>query len=242
MTTNAVTFTIGPPFAVSSEIPANAAANVPINQVLSATFSAALNCATVTTTTFTVSGGVKGTVTCAGSTATFTPTSHLASNTSYTATLTTGIMNSIGAPLLSNFTWTFTTAPLPTVTSTTPTNGATGVPTSQVLTANFSQAVNCATITTSTFTVSGGVAGTARLRRRERDFYAGKPSRHQLRLHRHDYHRGYQYGRRSTGEQLCLELYNRCDLEHHATHGDRRNPSQYCYGCCAQHGNHRGFR
>jgi len=158
--TNAVTFTIGSAFAVSSVIPANAAANVPINQVLSATFSAALNCATVTTTTFTVSGGVTGTVTCAGSTATFTPTSRLASNTSYTATLTTGILNSLAAPLLSNFVWTFTTSPLPTVTSTIPTNGATGVPTSQVLTANFSEAMNCATITTSTFTASGGVAGT----------------------------------------------------------------------------------
>jgi hypothetical protein len=173
--TNAVTFTIGSAFAVSSVIPANAATNVPINQVLSATFSAALNCATVTTTTFTVSGGVTGTVTCAGSTATFTPTSRLASNTSYTATLTTGIMNSLGAPLLSNFVWTFTTAPLPTVISTIPTNGATGVPTSQVLTANFSEAMNCATITTSTFTVSGGVTGTVACAGASATFTPGSP-------------------------------------------------------------------
>ena len=174
-TTNAVTFTIGSAFAVSSETPANGATNVPINQVLSATFSAALNCATVTTSTFTLSGGVAGTVTCAASTATFTPTSHLASNTTYTATLTTGIADSLGAPLLSNFTWTFTTAPLPTVISTIPTNGATGVPTSQVLTANFSEAMNCATITTSTFTLSGGVTGVVACSGASATFTPGSP-------------------------------------------------------------------
>ena len=158
MTTNTVTYTIGPPLSVTSTIPANGAANVPINQVLTATFSQAVNCATVTTSSFTLtgpSGAVAGTVTCSGSTATLTPTSHLASNGFYTATLTTGIQDPVGDPLLSNYVWSFTTASPPTVISTNPTNGATGVLVNQVLTATFSQAVNCATLTTSSFTLTG---------------------------------------------------------------------------------------
>jgi hypothetical protein len=139
---------------------------VPINQVLTATFSQAVNCATVTTSSFILkgpAGAVAGTTTCSGATATFTPTSLLASNAAYTATLTTGIKNSLGDPLLSNFVWSFATASPLTVTSTSPTNGATGVPIGQVLTATFSQAMNCATITTSSFTLTGpagAVAGT----------------------------------------------------------------------------------
>ena len=166
MTTNAVTYTIGPPLTVSSVIPTNGADDVPISQVLTATFSQVVQCSTVTTSTFTLTGpagAVAGTTTCSGATATFTPTSLLASNASYTATLTTGIMDSLGDPLLSNFVWSFATAYRPTVTSTVPTNGATGVPVNQVLTATFSEEMNCATVTTSTFTLTGlggAVAGT----------------------------------------------------------------------------------
>ncbi|MHB8527159.1 MAG: Ig-like domain-containing protein [Candidatus Acidiferrales bacterium] len=55
------------------------------------------------------------------------------------------------------------TASAPLVTSTVPANGATGVPTAQAITANFNQAMNVSTITSSTFTLagpSGAVTGT----------------------------------------------------------------------------------
>lgn len=172
MTTNAVTFTIGPAFTVSSTIPTNGASNVPINRVLSATFSQAVTCATITTTgaapSFTLkgpAGAVAVTLTsCSGSTATFTPTSPLASDTtgdSYTATLTTAVQDSLGDPLLSNFVWSFATAPLPTVISTVPASGAIGVPVNQVLSASFSEAMNCATIDSplTTFTLTGPAPG-----------------------------------------------------------------------------------
>jgi hypothetical protein len=172
-TTNSVPYTIYPPLAVTHTIPSNGASNVPINQVISANFTEggavqALNCATVTTSSFTLTGpagAVAGTVACTGATATvtFTPTSLLASNVSYTATLTTAIQDSIGNPLLSNYVWSFSTAPLPTVTSTIPANGATYVAINQVLTATFNEAMDCATITTSSFTLTGpggAVAGT----------------------------------------------------------------------------------
>lgn len=165
-TTNAVTFTVAPPLTVSSTVPANGAGGVAVNESLSVTFGEVLDCSTVTASTFTVTGpagAVTGTSACAGTSATFTPTSLLASNTAYTATLTTGITDSEGDPLASNFVWSFTTAPPPTVISTIPTNGATGVPIDQALTAAFSQVVNCSTVTTSTFTLTGpagAVAGT----------------------------------------------------------------------------------
>src|SRR5487761_910299 len=47
------------------------------------------------------------------------------------------------------------TPPAPLVTSTVPANGATGVPTAHVITANFNQAMDATTITASTFTVTG---------------------------------------------------------------------------------------
>jgi len=156
-TTNTVTYTIVPPLTVTSTVPTNGASNVPINQVLSATFSQAVACATITTTgtapTFTLKGPAGAVAvmltSCLGSTATFTPTSPLASNTTgaaYTATLTTGVQDSLGDPLLSNYVWSFATAALPIVTSTIPANNATGVPVNQVLSATFSEAMNCATI------------------------------------------------------------------------------------------------
>ena len=159
--------------AVISTIPANGATNVPVNQALSATFSEAMNCATLISpaTTFTVSGpgatAVAGTVTCTGNVATFTPAVPLANNTLYTATITTGATALTGAGLAANYVWNFTTIPpVPTVISTVPANGATGVLTSQVLSATFSEAMNCATLTSpaTTFTLTGPgttpVAGT----------------------------------------------------------------------------------
>ena len=165
-TTNAVTYTIGPPLTVSSAIPTNGADDVPINQVLTATFSQVVQCSTVTTSTFTLTGpagAVAGTTTCSGATATFSPTSKLASDAAYTATLTTGIQDALGDPLLSNFVWSFATAPAPAVTSITPANGATFVPINQVLAATFNELVECSTVTASTFTLTGpggAVAGT----------------------------------------------------------------------------------
>jgi hypothetical protein len=163
-TTTAVTFTIASPLTVSSTSPTNGATGVPTDQPLTATFGEALNCSTVTSSTFTVTGPggtpVTGTILCAGTSATFTPTSPLASNTAYTATLTTGITDSEGDPLASNFVWRFTTgatsgATAPTVTFTNPANNASGVPINRKITATFSQAMAPSTITTSTFTVTG---------------------------------------------------------------------------------------
>jgi hypothetical protein len=83
--------------------------------IISATFSKAMNPATITTSTFTVTapGGahVAGAVSYAAATniATFTPSSPLAVNTAFTATITTGAADTFGNQLAANFVWTFTT-------------------------------------------------------------------------------------------------------------------------------------
>jgi hypothetical protein len=157
------------PPTVISAIPLSGATGVPLGQVLSVTFSEAMDCTTLKSpaTTFTVTGpgatSVKGTVSCTGSVATFTPAPLLVVNTLYTATITTGATDLAGNALTSNFVWRFRTVPAPTsltVISTVPVNGATIVPINQAISATFGEAVNPATINSTTFTLAGpgGVA------------------------------------------------------------------------------------
>ena len=169
------TFTTGSnpciPPTVISVTPPNGAAGVCPNTLVTATFSQPMNPATINTTTFTLTGPgttpVTGVVTYAASTATFTPSSPLALSTLYTATITTGAQDLAGNPLANNFVWTFTTnstACAPTVISVAPPDGASGICPNSVVVATFSEAMNPATINTTTFTLTGPgitpVAGT----------------------------------------------------------------------------------
>jgi ketosteroid isomerase-like protein len=162
------TFTTAPPATVVSTIPANGATAVAVTTAISATFSEAMNPATINAATFTLTGPgatpVAGAVTYSGTTATFTPSALLATATLFTATITTGAKDPAGAALAANYVWTFTTAPPPTVVSTIPANGATGVAVNTGISATFSEAMNPATINATTFTLTGPgttpVAGT----------------------------------------------------------------------------------
>ena len=149
---------------VVSTIPVNNATGVPVTQIVSATFNEPVNLATVTSSTFTVTSpgavNVTGTVTSSGSTATFTPSTHLLGNTLYTATITTGVKDLINDSLAANFVWTFTTAPLPIVISTNPVAGAVLVPLNQKMSATFNVPMNSATITApGTFILALGPVG-----------------------------------------------------------------------------------
>ena len=97
------------PPTVSSTNPANSATDVAVTTPITATFSETMDASTVTTATFTLNNGVTGTVTYSGTTATFTPSGNLAYSTTYTATITTGVKDSAGNTMASNYTWTFTT-------------------------------------------------------------------------------------------------------------------------------------
>jgi len=99
--------------------PANVATNVQLNTTVNATFSEAMDPTTLTTATFTLTAPpgatlVTGTVSYAPATdiATFTPTSPLAPNIEYTATVTTGAKDTFGNALAAGPVpnpWTFTT-------------------------------------------------------------------------------------------------------------------------------------
>ena len=160
-TTGATTDMTAP--TVTSTNPASAATAVALNQKVAATFSKVMDSSTITTTTFTLNQGtttVLGTVSYAGTTATFTPTANLAASTLYTATITTGATDLAGNALASSFVWTFTTGTTtnisaPTVTLTVPADKATSVGTNQTINATFSTGMDPTTINTVTFTLAG---------------------------------------------------------------------------------------
>jgi hypothetical protein len=145
--------------AVITIVPANNATAVAINSTIAATFNTPMNPATINALTFLVSGPgatpVTGAISYAGTTATFTPTVLLASNTLYTVTITTGAMDTMGNPLTANFTSVFTTDVAPTVVSTVPANGGTAIAINTLITATFSRAMDPTTITPATFVVTG---------------------------------------------------------------------------------------
>ncbi len=157
------------PPTVTSTTPANGTTGIAIDTPVAAVFSVAMNATSFSASTFTLTSqggsGVAGSVSYnpATQTASFTPSAHLSYGITYTATLTTGIASQSGQSLAANYTWSFTTAQAPAVLSTAPANGATSVAAATNVTATFSMAMNPATLTTSTFTLSGAggtVAGT----------------------------------------------------------------------------------
>lgn len=108
------------PPTVSSTTPTNGATNVSTATTVKATFNEAINAATINTNTFKLTEAntlVAATVNYdpANLTATLTPSSPLASSTTYTATVLGGsadprVKDQAGNALAQNYTWSFTTA------------------------------------------------------------------------------------------------------------------------------------
>jgi hypothetical protein len=149
--------------------PANGDTGVAINKKIAAIFSKTMDPLTIINpTTFTLTGPgltpVPGTVTYVGLVATFTPSSLLTNYTTYTATITTAARDLAGNALAANYVWSFTTGAAPdttrpTVISTDPANGDTGVAINTKIAATFSEPMDPLTITNTIFTVAG-VPGT----------------------------------------------------------------------------------
>lgn len=117
---------------VQSSTPVDNLSGVPINSGVSATFDKPMDPASMTATSFTLVSGmpavaVPGTVVYANSTATFWPSTHLAANTMYTATVGTGAMSMGGMAMATKHSWTFTTG----------TTTAAGLPVNLGTAANF---------------------------------------------------------------------------------------------------------
>jgi methionine-rich copper-binding protein CopC len=147
---------------IASESPAAGATNVAVSTAPTATFNEAVQAGTISFTLKSSSGTVAGSAsynsTTNVTTFTPTPTSALAYNTTYTATIS-GAQSASGVSMTAPFSWSFTTdAAPPAVTSETPASGATGVAVSTTATATFNAAVQAGTISFTLKNSSGTVA------------------------------------------------------------------------------------
>ncbi len=149
---------------VISTDPLNNASGVAVNKVVAATFNVPMNPSTLNSpaTSFTIKQGataVSGTVVYVGTTAFFTPTVALASNTAYTCTISTGAKNAAGNGLAADYVWSFNTGVVvaPTVISTDPLNNAIGILLDKTISATFSEPMEVSTMTASNFTLKQGL-------------------------------------------------------------------------------------
>ena len=155
--------------AVTHTVPANGAQDVVRNTRVLATFSEDMDPATINASTFALKGpgasAVAGTVTYAvGSRSVlFSPSgaTFLAANTTYAATITSGVKDLAGNNMAASFVWTFATGSTidtvaPTVLSTNPADGATNVCSNKVVNVSFSEAMDPSSIDAASFTVQRG--------------------------------------------------------------------------------------
>ena len=146
---------------ITATSPINNDTNVVLNKVVSASFNMPMNPLTINASTFTLKQGatsIAGVVTYSGNNAFFTPNANLTANMIYTATITTGAVNTAGTPISNNYVWNFTTGTsiAPKVISTSPDSNENGVVLNKVITATFDMAMNPLTIPTS-FTLKQGI-------------------------------------------------------------------------------------
>ena len=149
---------------ISVNDPADNATDVELSAIITATFDDAMSPTTINTSTFTLKQGetdVEGTVSYTGSTASFEPSELLEQNTTYTATITTGVKNIVGRALDSNYTFSFTTmvvpdSTLPTIVSTSPLNDDSNVAQNKIITVEFNETMDASTINDLTFTLKQG--------------------------------------------------------------------------------------
>ncbi len=159
------------PPAVSSTVPADAGIDIAVNTVISATFSKDMDVNSIGGSSFTLTGpdgSVAGTVSYDAMTASFTPLSDLSFNTSYTATITASVTDTLGRHLALPEVWGFKTGLEADLTSP---DVETVLPTGLELvaidigsiSATFSESINAATVNGTSLTLTssaGAVAGT----------------------------------------------------------------------------------
>lgn len=155
---------------VNSTVPANGASGIAVSVRPAVTFSEAMSASSLSSTSFTLvrsgtGAAIEGTVTASGNSATFAPTASLPGGTQFTATVTTAARDAAGNGLAAPFSWQFTTEAVdttpPSVTSTFPANGSAAADVNAAVTATFSEAMDSATLTSSSVrlaTTAGGVA------------------------------------------------------------------------------------
>ncbi len=159
---------------VTLTLPLAAAVGVDTHSIVQATFSKPMAAATVTAANFTLAcpaaTAVAATVSYAAATqvATLTPTAPLPPNTVCVGSVGTGVQDTNGIPLAAAFAWNFTTGAAtaldttrPTVSVVVPTAAAVAVANNTRISATFSEAMNAATLTTASVTLTNTTLGAA---------------------------------------------------------------------------------
>jgi hypothetical protein len=148
---------------VISTSPVNSATGVSLNKKIDATFNEVMKGSTITTTTFTINQGataIAGSVSYTGTTATFTPSANLSSNTEYTGTVHAGVKDPAGNAMINDYVWSFTTGTTidtpPVIISTDPIDAATAVAIDKTIAATFNEVMDPVTINTTTFILKQG--------------------------------------------------------------------------------------
>jgi hypothetical protein len=153
--------------AIVSTDPARYDIAVPFNKSIAVLFSKSMDPSTITTASFSLAnttlGGsvISGTVSYTGVTAVFVPLNNLLPNTTYTASINTGAKDLAGNSIVNDYFWSFTTGALidiipPTVVSTDPVNNATNVALNVKVAATFSETMNPASISITSFLLKNG--------------------------------------------------------------------------------------
>lgn len=133
---------------------------------INAAFSEAMRPDSLDGSSFTVKQGdmmIPGAVSYSGLSVTFVPAKPLAASATVTATIGVGAEDLAGNALAAPYVWTFTTSPLPDVTSpavtfTDPADMATGVGSGVKIQVAFNETMDCATLDATTFTVVQGIS------------------------------------------------------------------------------------
>jgi Bacterial Ig-like domain len=154
---------------ITNRSPGANATGVARNAPVTVTFSEAMNGDSINTSTVRLravgtSTDILATVTCSGTTATLQASSLLNGSTTYQVTIAGSVTDEAGNALGSDSSWNFTTisadTTAPTVTNRTPGVNATGVARNAPVTVTFSEAMNAATINTSTVRLRAAGAAT----------------------------------------------------------------------------------
>jgi hypothetical protein len=148
--TTLLTADIRPP-TVKSTSPSNGASRVANFSPITVTFSEPMMPSTINPATFVLDNGVTGKVSYNSdtNTASIIPSSYLAFSTTYTATITSNVKDAAGNAMTAPYSWIFTTdaePPPPTLVSTNPASGMTGVAVNTIISAKFSQSMANSTI------------------------------------------------------------------------------------------------
>jgi hypothetical protein len=153
--------------AVTGTINANGATNVAVNTKIGAIFTEVMDPLSINVNTFTLKQGnssIPGNISYSGVSAVFSPTGNLAANTSYTATMTTGVTDLAGNSMVKDYVWSWTTAAAPdttapTVTGSTQANGVNNVPINTQVGVTFSEAMNPLSVTQQSFSLKNAITG-----------------------------------------------------------------------------------